>query len=112
MTNDQAEYIEKHIGVVKGMLVELDVRQKNLQAKLRQRPQDHEEINEQFRHLEGEADALMVTLNFIENWPTGCPAVQSGNCENCKHSEVCPVAKGICKHPAHHNHDTLEAVSQ
>lgn len=65
----QDNYILSNLGVIRGMLNEIDARRNKLRQQLRTNPNKASEINKELGCLEGEMDAVMFTLDFIEQFP-------------------------------------------
>lgn len=96
MPEIQDQYIRKYLHLFRGMIAEVRSKQKLLQDRLRKCPEQVEEIKLQLGGLEGEMNALGITIEFIENWPASCSMVRNSKCSDCEHLMVCPVAKEQC----------------
>lgn len=77
----QRQHTQKHLRIVRGMLGELDAKRTFLRRKLVQNPLEATNIAKDLGALEGQFDAIISILDFIEQWPATCISVsQSPAC--------------------------------
>jgi hypothetical protein len=65
----QEHYILSNLGVLRGMLTEIDARRTQLKTQLYSNPTKVSEIKRELGPLEGEMDAVVFAIDFIENLP-------------------------------------------
>jgi hypothetical protein len=69
MNKKQTEHIRRHLSIFRGILNEIGPRKMELRKQLQEKPENFELINRQTGALEGEMDALLLAIEFIEGWP-------------------------------------------
>ena len=85
ITQEQRLYIGEHLAKLKGMIHELIAKKSFLQSRLHGQPKKTDFIQRELNNVEDQMDALLISVEFIENWPGSC----IGFCDTCEFDQGC-----------------------